>query len=341
MENVIQTSSVPEHIHKKRKEQTSIKKRENGLKQDPYHPIEGAAIRAFIELKHKSQKMHDLFDKFEFQPVFDGLYADVMVKLKHQLRWTMLQFKSATWKQGITVTYLRNKTKYDDRIYVICMAISDINHAEKITSVDQLNSSTFHEVFFLGDCSDIKTFSPTCGSMNKKFEHCRYTKDQDIEKLEHLFESFIKYLESEHPVYTRDEVMYDCTRFTKQYMIEKSGFRSLENAGLSLTAPWRQNETVDIVVDRRINISMKTAYKSSKSAFSFTINGSINVDLCDYVFAVTPLGIIIFTCEEVYKDNKRTSFCWKIDSKPIISLACLRDVSSKLPVRRKVHLCTV
>jgi hypothetical protein len=335
----IHTSGVPEHVHQERKKNAAIKKRENGYKQSPSHPIEGSAIRAFLELKNKSSVLTELFDQLEFQPVFDGLYADVMVKLKHQVRWTMLQFKSATWKKGVTVTYLRNKTKYDERIYVICVGISNINHAEKITSVDQLNSSTFHEVFFLGDCSDIKTFSPTCGSMNKKFEHCRYTEDQNIEKLEHLFAEFVRYVENDHPMYTWDEVMYDYTNMTKQYMIEKSGFRSLENAGLSLTAPWRQNETVDIVVDGRINISMKTAYKSSKSAFSFTIKGSINVDLCDYVFAITPLGIVIFTCEEVYKGNKRTSFCWKIDSKPIISLDCVRDVSSELPIRRREHLC--
>jgi len=334
----IHTSGVPEHVHQERKKNAAIKKRENGYKQSPSHPIEGSAIRAFLELKNKSSTLNVLFEQLDFEPVFDGLYADVMVKMKHQTKWTMLQFKSATWKQGVNITYLRNKTKYDERIYVLCIGISDVID-EKITSVNQLNSSTFREIFFLGDCSELGTFSPTCGAINKKFEYCRYTEDQNIEKLEQLFAEFIIYIESDHPMYNRDEVMYDYTYMTKQYITEKSGFHRLEQAGLSITAPWRQNETVDIVIDGRLNISMKTAYKSSKSAFSFTIKGCINVHLCDYVFAVTPLGVVIFTCEEVYKGNKRTSFCWKIDSKPIISLACVRDVSSGLPVHRREHLC--
>jgi hypothetical protein len=335
---VIQSSGVPGYIHKERKESASIKKRENGLKQAQSHPIEGASIKTFLDLRHKSFILSNLFDQLEFEPVFDGLYADVMVKMKHQTKWTMLQFKSATWKVKKTVTYLRNKVKYDNRIYVLCIGISDVND-EKITSVNQLNSSTFREIFFLGDCSELGTFSPTCGTINKKFEYCRYTEDQNIENLEHLFAEFIRYIESDHPMYTRDEVMYDYMHMTKQYMVEKSGFHSLEKAGLSITAPWRQNETVDIVINGRLNISMKTAYKSSKYSFSFTIKGCINVHLCDYVFAVTPLGIVILTPEEVYKDNKRTSFCWKIDSKPIISLACVRDVSSRLPIHRIEHPC--
>lgn len=338
---IIQSSGVPDYIHKERKENASIKKRENGLKQAPSHPIEGASIKAFLDLRHKSFILDNLFDQVVFEPVFDGLYADVIVKMKHQLKWTILQFKSATWKLNKTVTYLRNKVKYDNRSYVLCIGISDMNN-EKITCVDQLNSSTFREIFFLGNCTGLATFSPTCGSINKKFEYCRYTEEQNIEKLEHLFAEFVKYIESDHPMYTRDEIMYDFTKvntqLTRQYIVEKTGIHNLEKAGLSITAPWRQNETVDLVLDGRLNISMKTAYRSSKSSFSFSIKGRINVHLCDYVFAITPLGVVIFTPEEVYDDNKQ-SFCWKIESKPIISLACLRGVSSELPIHRGEHLC--
>jgi len=339
----IQSTGVPVYIHKERKDNATLKKRENGLKQQPSHPIEGAAIQAFFDLKHKSFIVNELFEQLEFQPVFDGLYADVMVKMKHQPKWTILQFKSATYKFGKTVTYLRNKVKYDERAYVMCIGVSDVVD-EKITSVNQLNSCVFHEIFFLGDCSNITTFSPTCGVINGKFEYCRYTVDQNIEKLEHLMSNFIRYIESEHPVFTRHEIMYDTskvnTQLTKQYITEKTGFLNIERTGLTITAPWRQNETVDLIIDNRLNISMKTAYKSSKSSFSFTIKGRINIHLCDYVFAITPMGVVIFTSEEVYSNGKK-SFCWKIDSKPIISLICLRDVSSKLPLNRKEHLYTV
>jgi hypothetical protein len=181
-------------------------------------------------------------------------------------------------------------------------------------------------------------------SLNAVKEYCRYTVDQNIEKLEHLMSNFIRYIESEHPVFTRHEIMYDTskvnTQLTKQYITEKTGFLNIERTGLTITAPWRQNETVDLIIDNRLNISMKTAYKSSKSSFSFTIKGRINIHLCDYVFAITPMGVVIFTSEEVYSNGKK-SFCWKIDSKPIISLICLRDVSSKLPLNRKEHLYTV
>jgi hypothetical protein len=113
--------------------------------------------------------------------------------------------------------------------------------------------------------------------------------------------------------------------------------------GYEIMAPWRQNETTDIILvhtEKTINVSLKTASIANQNPDSryFNKGKHPNHEYCNLVFAFLHDGkklnqCFVFDSHEVYVENKKNKFCWNIPDRK----HDLYDIDSQEFIDRVLH----
>ena len=333
--NVVQNSGVTKEISEHRKQEGRSKASEKQKGTKCKINLEGAAIKAFINLL--KDKLPEIYIQLEFQAVYDGLYADQMVRFKNSDKWSILQFKSGTWKDKERITYLSNANNYTNNIYVICIGIDNLK--ENIVNADIADDCNIREIFFIGNSNeniDTNYMSSICNTKSKYEKYRVYTDKQNILesqeqliKLGSLINNLLTFIKTTQ--FTRHEILYKFDTFNRyvsvNVQIEKLGFFALENAlkntSLRIRAPNRQEETVDFIlydlnnIKNTLCISGKTGqYKEiNVKSYSYNLSVAQNRHLCDYVFVLIKdlngnfESVAIIDANIGYPENKK-KFYW-------------------------------
>lgn len=235
-------------------------------------------------------------------PMFDGLLSDFM--FCHNSfppnEGVLIQLKSASIRFGTSTSYQFKEGKYPDWMYCMAIGILDYSHNKNPSDCNDTNAGgKVYEVWDIGKCCGF--LGPTPAKQYKSLEpskRCFFFYngyDTDIYKSPSNFiKNWINNLVTWPQRITLERAYFDYneinSNFTKQKIVEMLGIQSISKVVDRVTAPWRQNETVDSIIwvnDVCTTISNKTAKKSKNKYYQrcFPLNCHKNFHFCDWVIA--------------------------------------------------------
>lgn len=276
--NLITSSMSAERKAEVKKESIAKLKMINKGK-PPKTGIESAAFFAFslfINLLCPEETKH-----YEFLPVQDGLYADIMIRKDAWPKdmWKMIQVKSLQVHHGKSSHY--NVGGYRADIYMLCIGI--IDYARKLNRLhaDDVDTCQIAEIYFMGNNNGLKYFYPTFGLQSKKEKMLKYKHimigHTSIEEQKLYVKEFFADLENPNFVFkTKDQINGGDFVYVNQNHKGVFGNIQVEKEGILATLlttrlhgfidrpPKCQQETTDVILSHPelkkniCNISFKT-----------------------------------------------------------------------------------
>ena len=244
------------------------------------HSMEGCAIRLLLGLI--AERCPEEAKNWHFQPVFDGMIADVMARRTSWSddQWIGLQFKSAKITFGVGTNYNLQASSYPDWVYCIGVGLLDYVRSPSPAGPDDLDSNArVYEIWNLGRSAGLAPcpavpYTKIDSGRRTFISHTPYEVEDAgayvRERLMRLLSSLDEW-PAEHRR-TRTQLLFELSPpGCKTKTIEAAGMRALANAvrvhGYTVDAPWRQNETVDSIMrctsetgfTRTTHVSNKTA----------------------------------------------------------------------------------
>jgi hypothetical protein len=286
--------------------------------------IEAIAISLLIKL------INEYNHNYIFSTVFDGLKADLMIRNIQWTpnQWVAIQIKSANINFGRQTRYTIKAGEYEN-IYCICIGLLYYDeNIEPDSCDDTKNTAKIFEILDMGEARAIYTIP---GLKSYKPINRLYLLHEKIEKKENERLAFVEDMLSnieKFPRFTKEHILFDIEfndmNATKNRITEIKGieviYKLLEKYGISLTAPHRQNEAVDYVIEynqKRICVSQKTASTSNgitqgSSARLFRLSVAPNSRFVDIIIAICPkmYNKISLINSEIYSDESKRSFNW-------------------------------
>jgi hypothetical protein len=282
--------------------------------------VEAIAISLLIKL------INEYNTNYIFSTVFDGLKADLMIRNNEWPinEWVAIQMKSANIKFGKPTRYTIKDGKYDN-IYCICIGL--LYYDENIKPKDCNDTTNIAKIFEIFDVGKACAINTSPGLKSHKPTNRLYMLHERIEKKEDERRIFIENMLSnieKFPKFTKEHILFDigfnCMNSSKTKITEMKGietiYKLLERYGMSLTAPNRQNETVDYVIEynkKRICVSQKTASIVKRTTGrGFDLSVAPNSQFVDIIIAICPATYnkISLINSEIYSDKSKRFFGW-------------------------------
>ena len=226
---------------------------------DVLNAIEGCAINLLVKA------LKSVSDEWSFEPVFDGLKADLMVR--HETfatnEYVPIQVKSAQNVFGRQATYFTRPEKYESWMY--CVAIGLRGYAPaRPTSFDDtfVPGASLYEVWDVGHPAPLGPSPATAYNTMDKAKRCFFMHDADgYAKPQAFLKQMLSNMLAWKHRFTRNRILYDIEVVNRgmspKKVPEVLGLQALAEVLPGLRAPWRQEETVDSVWEG-IGISNKT-----------------------------------------------------------------------------------
>jgi hypothetical protein len=283
-------------------------------------------------------------DDLRFKSVFDGLGADVVVQLvdtNEPDQWVAVQFKSVSYNDG----QLRFDCKCDDgavagkyeKMPIVAIALGDVVNPIPII-FDSIDERNIQELFIFSSATEFpgKILQPyTWGQHSKpdNYGNNRWVKARDdATKLAAMVQRFIDIIRNAHK-YSLTEIYFaqgpgtpnvNVALKKKKEMEQISSLtHSLMPSGFTIDAPWRQNETVDIIIRRggdwQRTISLKSASTSNNDNLMIKKGKHPRCEHCDLVIVFlydkvesNSYEVHVLLAHDVYVENKaKVNFCWR------------------------------
>ena len=325
----MKSSGTSAEVAAERKAAGSAQKSATKLGQDQLHALEGCAIN--LLLAHIKKILGDeAWAEWSFEPVFDGLQADLMARHTSfpEGMYVPIQIKSAQIQFGNQTNYHLKGGQYENWMY--CIAIGVCNYVlVEPESVDDTNvpSAKIYEVWDLGVCATLKPTPATAYGPVETAKRCFFMHDaKDYAKPEDSILQMMKNIKNwgEDKMFTSHQILYNMEVVNKKMSPEKIpevlGLTELAKVLPGLKPPWRQNETVDSVWED-MGISNKTATinHGDPNQRYFRLKVHKYDHFCHWVIASyggdhNYKKVAVIEAAIAYRNGK-TSFGWN-DSKP-------------------------
>jgi hypothetical protein len=283
-------------------------------------------------------------DALRFKPVFDGLGADVAVQLANTNepnQWVAVQFKSVSYHDGELKFNDCNREdgaiggKYE-RMPIVAVALGDVITSVPIT-FDSIDDREIQELFIFSSATEFpgKTLRPQAWGLHSRPDNYgdhRWVKTRDgAAKFGAMIQRFINMIRNAHK-YSIDGIYFTQGPGTPNVSIAPEKKKEMEQIpalavslmpfGFTIAAPWRQNETVDIIIRRgddwQRTVSLKSASDNNKgNSLRFKKSKHPRHEHCDLVIVFlydqvesNSHEVHVFSAHDVYVKNKIDSFNW-------------------------------
>ena len=230
---------------------------------DQLNALEGCAIN--LLLAHIKKILGDeAWAEWSFEPVFDGLQADLMARHTSfpEGMYVPIQIKSAQIEFGNQTIYNLKKDQYENWMYCIAIGVRDYVLVEP-ESVDDTHvpSAEIYEVWDMGVCTTLKPTPAIAYGSVETAKRCFFMHDaKDYAKPEVFILRMMNNIKDwgEEKMFMRHKILYNMEVVNKKMIPEVLGLTELAKVLPGLKPPWRQNETVGSVWED-MGISNKTA----------------------------------------------------------------------------------
>ena len=269
--SVMKTSGTSAAVAVERKAAGSAQMSATHMGHDERHAIEGCAIN--LLLAHIKKILGDeAWAEWSFEPVFDGLQADLMARHTSfpEGMYVPIQIKSAQIEFGKQTNHNLKKDQYENWMYCIAIGIRNYVLVEP-ESVDDTDvpSAEIYEVWDMGVCANLNPSPAIAYGPVETAKRCFFMHDaKDYAKPEDFILQMIENIKNwgEEKMFTRHKILYDMEvvnkKITPKKIPEVLGLTELSKVLPGLKPPWRQNETVDSVWED-MGISNQTATMSN------------------------------------------------------------------------------
>ena len=322
---------------------------------DQMHALEGCAIH--LLLAHiKTVLDKEECAEWSFEPVFDGLRADLMAHHSSFPEvYVPIQIKSAQIQFGKQTNYSLQKGNYEDWMYCISIGIRNYVLVEP-ENVDDTNvpGAKIYEMWDLGVCVNLQPRPATTYGPVEPAKRCFFIHDAEgYAKPDAFIRQMLENIKAWKHRFTSDQILYDTEVVNKKKIDEKKkkevrGLAELAKALPGLRAPWRQNETVDSVWER-MGISNKTASIANKIPTQrfFMLKVHKYDHFCHWVIASYEdknrpdknyKKVAVIPAASVYR-NENKYFCWNELKSSTMKDVKLFDLETEGDALRK-HLLT-
>jgi hypothetical protein len=253
-------------------------------------------------------------------------------------QWVAVQFKSVSYNDDrLKFNHCRREYgavggKYE-KMPIVAIALGDV-----ITSVpivfDSIDERDIQELFIFSSATEFpgKVLSPYAWGLHSRPDNYgdhRWVKNRDNDaKLGGMVQRFINMIRNAHK-YSLNDIYFARGVGTPNVNISPEKKKEMEQipalavslmpSGFTIAAPWRQNETVDIIIRRgdwQRTVSLKSA-TDNKGNLQFDKSNHPRHDHCDLVivFLYDKVGlnsheVHVFSAHDVYVKNKRDTFNW-------------------------------
>jgi hypothetical protein len=314
-----------------KKKETNVERGNNVQK----HHMEAEAIQAFMKIPGT--------EALQVKSSFDGLGVDIMVRLagtNQPDEWAAVQFKSATYHDGLlSFSHLSREDgdvggKYEN-MPIIAIALGDvITPAANI--FDSVNVREIQEIFFFSNTTEFpgKVLMPCAWGQHSKpdsYGNHRWVKGRDDNsKLAAMVQQFIHTVQNARK-YSYNDICFTCGPGTPNVNINPNKKKEMEQIftlaaslmplGFNIEAPWRQNETVDIILRRgglQRTVSLKSASNANDgSNLTFDKGVHPRYEHCDLVVVflydqveANSHEVHVFSGHHVYVEKDTKTFYW-------------------------------
>ena len=301
-----------------------VKCRKAHLGHEMRNVLEGCAIECLLDLFKRY--VPSSFKQWIFQPVFDGLQADLMARHESFLpeMFVPIQIKSAQVQFGKMTSINLNKGQYEDWMYCIAVGLRDYTNNTTPYDFDDTHVEGVHvyEVFDLGLCVKLSPCPATSYGSIESSKRCFFMHDAPAFPAPAVFlANMLQNLKNWPHRFTRDRILYNVDglslKVTTQKHVEVRGLYALSRV-LETRAPRRQNETVDSIVTidgKDFGLSNKTASIANRRYEQrlFPISKHKFDHFCHWVIACYGdedyKKVAVIPANVVYRCGKQ-NFCW-------------------------------
>lgn len=282
--------------------------------------------------------------KFIIETLPDGLGADALIRHTDGLEdaFAAVQFKSAIAhpEQGMNLHVKRVDGdcggKYEHMI-LVCVGLKICERPDGAV-FDTVSEGSITDLFVYENASKMPGASlnpyPRRVRNQDSFGLNRYSASVDeAEDLERMLGMFAQYITAA-PKFTRSDAWFGTVlnKMQNKHSVEIGNGRALADVlgGLCLSAPFMQNETVDVIVtidNLTSRVSFKTASRDKSGGFFFNKGVAPNDQFCEIVMMFyidrkseeqTRTHLSIISARDVYGDGVDKTFCWSKTNKPHI-----------------------
>ena len=271
---------------------------------DQNHSVEGTSIHLFKKALNRHCPV--VASQWTFEPVFDGLQADMM---GHHSSWDnnqyiAIQIKSANIQLGTQANYHLKRGQYEPWMYCIALGMRGYTMNENPTSPDDASApgASLFEIWNIGSTENIRTSmsslptKPFIGVSDSR-RLWMTAKSPEVFITDFLL-NMLEEMQNWPTLFTREQILYDFDVLNKVHSktckTEKEGFQVLDKAiapfGLRFLPVARQNEAVDGKIvggDLTIYVSNKTAsiHHNNNLQRGFKLGKAPNKQFCTVVIA--------------------------------------------------------
>ena len=215
---------------------------------DQLNALEGCAIH--LLLAHIKKVLGDeAWAEWSFEPVFDGLQADLMARHTSfpEGMYVPIQIKSAQIEFGNQTNYHLKGGQYETWMYCIAIGVRNYVLVEP-ESVDDndVPSAEIYEVWDLGVCANLQPYPAIAYGSVETAKRCFFMHNaKDYAKPEDFILQMMKNIKNwgEEKMFTRHKILYDMEvvnkKITPKKIPEVLGLTELAKVLTGLKPPWR------------------------------------------------------------------------------------------------------